>query len=105
MRHFYLLFVAVGLLAAQLPGDLPRVEAPGHEPDRKLPNGKSQREEIVKADHKRNLEDAAELARLAEQLKDDLDKGGSDTVSVKTLRKVDEIDKLARNIRGRLRRN
>lgn len=104
MRHLFLVFVAVFMVVAQVPGDLPRAEPPDRQTDPKLPNGKSQREEILKADHKTNLRDAAELARLAEELKDDLDKAGSNTVSVKTLKKLDDIDKLARNIRGRLRR-
>ena len=39
-----------------------------------MPNGKSQKEEILKAEHQQNLKDAAELANLAEQLKADLEK-------------------------------
>ncbi len=104
MRHFYLLFVAVFLLAAQFPDTLPRVDPPGRELDRKLPNGKSQREEIVKADYQSNLRDAAELNRLSQELKDDLEKSGSNTVSVKTLKKLDDVERLAKTIRGRLRR-
>src|ERR1035441_4919998 len=38
------------------------------------PNGKSQKEEILKAEHQQNLKDAAELAALAEQLKMELEK-------------------------------
>ena len=72
--------------------------------DQKLPSGKSQRDEIVKADHKRNVEDAVSLARLAEEIRDDLDKSGSGVVSVKLLKKLDDLDKLTRNIRGRLKR-
>ena len=37
-----------------------------------LPNGKSQKDEILKAEFQQNLKDAAELADLAEQLKIDL---------------------------------
>ncbi len=109
MRLLCLLLMAVFLSLAQIswaqvPEDLPRVEVPGQPSDRKLPNGKSQREEMVKADYKSNLRDVAELARLSEELKDELDKSGSNTVSVKTLKKLDDIEKLAKNIRNRLRR-
>src|SRR5258708_39349711 len=72
--------------------------------DQKLPSGKSQRDEIVKADHKRNVEDAVSLARLAEEIRDDLDKSGSGVVSVKLLKKLGDLDKLTHNIRGRLKR-
>ena len=104
MRHFLLLFVAVFFVVAQVPDDSRRIQPADHEEDRKLPNGKSQKDEIVKADYKTNMKDAAELARMAEELKDDLEKSGSGTVSVKTLKKLDDIEKLARSIRGRLKR-
>ena len=69
-----------------------------------MPNGKSQRDEILKADYTRNLADSAELARLAAEVKDDVEKGDRYSVSVKTLKKLDEIAKLTRNIHGRLSR-
>ena len=70
----------------------------------KLPNGKSQREEIIKADYKKNVEEAAELARLAEELKADLEKSDKNIVSVRNIKQTEEIEKLARSIRGRLKR-
>lgn len=99
-----LLFTMTLIALAQVPQDLPRVETPSEQQDRKLPNGKSQRDEIVKADYKKNVQDAAELSQLARELNDDLEKSGSNTVSVKTIKKLDDIEKLARNIRGRLKR-
>src|SRR5215831_4927057 len=69
-----------------------------------LPNGKSQREEMLKEDYKRNLEDAAELVRLAEDLKAELEKDDRYIVSLKALKGTDEIEKRAKNIRGRLKR-
>ena len=74
-------------------------------PDVKLPNGKSQRDEILKAEHEQNLKDAAELAQLAEQLKIDLEKDDRFVLSMATLKKTDEIEKLAKRIRTRLRHN
>ena len=74
-------------------------------PDIKLPNGKSQRDEILKAEHEQNLKDAAELAQLAEQLKIDLEKNDRFVLSMATLKKTDEIEKLAKRIRTRLRHN
>jgi hypothetical protein len=73
--------------------------------DVKLPNGKTQREEIVRVDYERNLRDAGELARLAEEIKDDLEKGDRNLVSVKTLKKLDDVEKLTKDIRQRLKRN
>lgn len=72
--------------------------------DTKLPNGKSQRDAIVKADYQKNLEESAALAKLAEELKSDLEKSDKNIVSVKAIKQAEEIEKLARSIRGRLKR-
>ena len=73
-------------------------------PDVQLPNGKSQREEILKQDHKKNLEDAAAMAKLAEEVSEDLEKDDRFVMSIKTLKKLDEIEKLAKAVRGRLKK-
>lgn len=72
--------------------------------DTKLPNGKSQREEIVKADHAKNVEEARELAKLSAELRDELDKSGQFVLSVGAIKKTEDIEKLAKRIRGRLKR-
>lgn len=98
-----LLLLCAGL--AQIPPPTPPpARFPAEDADPKLPNGKSQYNEIAKDDHKRNLEDAAELVKLATDLKADLEKGDAFVVSVKTIKKTDDIEKLARTIRGRLKR-
>src|SRR5215471_1477143 len=104
MRLVCLLSLAVMLLMGQAPEDFPPVRPPRDPLDRKLPNGKSQRDEIARADHKRNLEDSAQLAMLSQQLKEELDNGDAFVVSVKTVKKLDDIEKLAKDIRGRLKR-
>lgn len=70
----------------------------------KLPNGKSQREEILKADHERSLKDASELISLSEELKIDLEKSSRHVLSVASLKKLDEIEKIAKRIKSRLKR-
>jgi hypothetical protein len=69
-----------------------------------LPDGRNQTEEILKADHKKTLEDAAELVRLAGDLKGEVEKNDRHVVSVSSIKKTEEIEKLARRIRSRLRR-
>ena len=73
--------------------------------DVRLPNGKVQRDEILKAEHGQNLKDAAQLADLAEQLKQELEKNDRYVLSVSSLKKTDEIEKLVKKIRSRLRHN
>jgi len=75
----------------------------GEEEEVILPNGKSQRDEILKAEYAKNIQDAAELADLAQQLKLDLEKNDRFVVSMATIKKTDDIEKLAKRIRARLR--
>jgi hypothetical protein len=87
---------------AQLPNS-PQTPADGPGNIR-LPSGKLQRDEILKAEHQKNLEDASELMKLSEDLKIDIEKGDGQVLSLSALKKVDQIEKLAKRIRGRLKR-
>jgi len=71
----------------------------------RLPSGKSQRDEILKAEHEQNLKDAGQLVDLAQQLQQDLEKNDRFVLSLSTLKKTDDIEKLVKKIRSRLRRN
>jgi len=98
-------FALGGMLAAFAVLALPQVEPRQEPPAPPLPNGKSQQEEILKAEHERNLKDAAQLVEVAGQLKEDLEKNDRHVLSLATLKKTDEIEKLVKRIRSRLRRN
>ena len=71
--------------------------------DISLPSGKSQRDEILRIERERNIKDAAELAELADQLKEEIEKNDRFVFSISTLKKTDEIEKLAKRIRSRMR--
>jgi hypothetical protein len=94
--------LAAGLVFSQT--DSAERNRSGAGADVKLPNGKSQQEEILKAEFQKTLQDAAELVKLAEQLQDDLIKEDRHVLSIATLKKTEDIEKLARKIRTRLRR-
>lgn len=81
-------------------------QRPPHKEDEpvRLPDGRSQAEEILKADHKASLKDAAELLRLSEELKIDLEKNDRHVLSISSLKKTEEIEKLAKRIRSRMKR-
>lgn len=76
---------------------------PPNSSDRKLPNGKSQSDAIAKEDHQKALKDAEDLVAMAEQLRDELKRAGDYVVPVSSVKKTEEIEKLARKIRGRLK--
>ena len=74
------------------------------EEDVLLPNGKSQKEEILKVEHKLNLDDARRLVEVAQGLKAEFEKSDARVLSVNAIRNTEEIEKIAKRIRGRLRR-
>lgn len=71
--------------------------------DIKLPDGRSQRDAILKAEHEQNIKDAAELVDMAQELERDIEKNGAFVFSLATVKKTDDIEKLVKKIRGRLR--
>ena len=93
--------LAIGALFTLL---VASAQQPGEDPDIKLPSGKSQRQEILKVEHQKSIEDAARIIKLAEELKADLEKDEYQVLSISSLKKTEEIEKLARKIRERIRR-
>jgi hypothetical protein len=89
-------WIAFGQARGGLPPDDPQRDVT-------LPNGKSQREEILKAEREQNMKDAAQLVDLAKDLQTEIEKNESYVLPVSALKKTDEIEKLAKRIRGRLR--
>jgi hypothetical protein len=82
-----------------------RKTLPEHDPDEdvKLPNGRSQKDAISKQAHEDALKEVESLIRLAEDLRDELKHSGEHVVAVSSFRKTEEIEKLARQIRGKLK--
>jgi hypothetical protein len=100
-RFLVLLLLLAGSLASQLPQD-PRSD--GESAPARMPNGKLQSEEILKAEHARSLEDVAKLIKIAEELEDELIKNDRHVLSISSLKKAEEIEKLAKKLKGRIRK-
>ena len=74
MRTRILLLLCLSFV---LPAQFPHQEQPPPPPspeETRLPNGKLQRDEILKAEYEKSLQDSRELAKLAGELKTDLEK-------------------------------
>jgi hypothetical protein len=98
------LFSSTLLAGQQLPGDeIGRPRRKDDEEDVKLPNGKSQKDAISKQAHEDALKEIDSLIHLAEDLRDELKRSGNFVVAISSLKKTDEIEKLARRIRGKLK--
>ncbi len=97
--------VAWVLLAASMPAQVQRPpEAEKSTAPVRLPNGKLQQDEILKEDHEKSVKDAAQLIELSESLKQDLEKDDTHVLSISSLKKTEEIEKIAKRIRTRLKR-
>lgn len=77
---------------------------PSKTADVRLPNGKLQQDEILKADYEKSVKDAAQLIELSESLKKELEKDDRHVLSISSLKKTEEIEKIAKRIRARLKR-
>jgi hypothetical protein len=72
--------------------------------DRRMPNGQLQTDAILKADYEQNVKDARELTALAKSIELDFDKNDENVLSLGLLKKLDDVEKITKRIRGRLRR-
>jgi hypothetical protein len=104
MRRRSVVLIGLAPLAAAQVRPNSQSTDPMDERDLKLPNGKSQKDEILKADRERNIEDARALAKLSETLRDEIEKNDRFVLSIPTLKKLDEAEKLVKRIRGRMKR-
>lgn len=102
MRRTLLLPVFGVWLFAQLP--IPDQQNPDAPNILRTPDGRNRTELILKADHEASLKDMDTLRKLAEEVKIEMEKNDRHILSVATLKKLDEIEKLSKRIRGRMKR-
>ena len=109
MKQRILRCTLLAAVAAVCLAQMPDVTAPtgerhteAKEGEVKLPSGKLQRDEILKAEYAVNRKEAAQLLELAQQLRNDLEKNGQYVFSLSDVKKAEEIEKLAHKIRGRM---
>ena len=104
MKHRFRRCILLAAFAALCLAQMPRPKPPEN-PEIKIPDGKSQRDGMLKAEMTENRKEAAQLAELAQQLQSDLDKNSQYVFSLADLKKADEIEKLAHRIRTRMQHN
>lgn len=65
---------------------------------------RSQVDAILKADHAKSVEEAGKLVKLAQELQEELERSDRHVLSMTALKKAEEIEKLAKRIRNRMKR-
>ncbi len=88
-----------GVATAQHPQEREREDAP-----KRLPDGTLQSEAILKAEHKRLLTDAARIQMLGQEIEAELSKNMHHVLSLGMIKKLEEIESVAKRMRGRIRR-
>jgi hypothetical protein len=81
----------------ELQGLQPNLESPS------IPLSDKQKREMLKANFERMKRDAKEMADLAKDLRDQLDKSNENVLSLGIVDKADKIEKLARKIKSTAR--
>ncbi len=105
VRRALLLLVPAALGPRLLPAQK-TYPNPGDPPeDVRLPNGKRQQDEILKQEYEQNVKDAQELLNLARSFEEDLEKDDRFVLSVSSLKKLDDMEKLTKRIRSRMKRS
>ena len=95
----------LGWLVLLVAMSAPQAPLPQDRPDILLPSGKTQRQEILKADYEKTKSEAAELLDLVQNLKEAIDKNERHVLDLRAVKKAEEIEKLARRIKERMRRS
>ena len=94
--------IAASLVRAQQV--TPQITQGDETPERRMPNGQLQTDVILKADYEQNVKDARELTALAKSIELDFDKNDQNVLSLSLLKKLDDVEKITKRIRGRVRR-
>ena len=100
-RTSFLAVFGALLLAQQPPPDHPNPDTPNI---LRTPDGRNRTEMILKADHEASIKDVDTMRKIIEDVKIDMEKNDRHILSVATLKKLDEIEKLTKKIRGRMKR-
>ena len=70
----------------------------------RMPAGRSRNLTILKSDARKSKEDIEKLLALAQALREDIERSEHHAVDLGAVRKTEEIEKLAKRIRGRMKR-
>lgn len=92
--------IAGGFLVAQPP----ETRTPRESESVRLPNGRLQSEEILKSDFEQNLKEVKQMQKLLDEVRTEMEKNDRYVLSMGNLKKLEEVEKLSKQVRGRMRR-
>jgi hypothetical protein len=87
-----------------VPPEMTRIPDANQQHDINEQQAKKQSYEAANLERKKQIaEDSAKLLKLATDLKTEVDKTNKDTLSMNVIRKADEIEKLAHNVKEKMK--
>jgi hypothetical protein len=90
--------------ASTLPIPPPSPASPPSGADgRATPNGDARANAVLRTDYEQNRKDARDLIALAKSIELDFDKNDQNVLSLRLLKKLDDVEKITKRIRARLR--
>jgi hypothetical protein len=104
IRRAFLLLIPAALTATRLTAQRNTPPITDEPEDVRLPSGKKQKDEILKSDYEQNVKDARELVSISKSFEEDLEKDDRFVLSLSSLKKLDDIEKLTKRIRGRMKK-
>ena len=99
LRRFLLLLCLVLFASAQEP-----LPFPEHPHEKETPADAAAIESMLKARHEKNMKDLEKIARLVEDVQTDTRKNSRYIVSLQSLKDLEQIEKLSKRIRERMKR-
>lgn len=73
------------------------------EPQEDTPTAPNSPAKILKYQHEETLKDLEKLVKLTAEVQEEVEKAGENVLPLATLKKLDDVEKLARKIRSRLK--
>jgi len=67
------------------------------------PNSPATPAKLLKWEYDATLKDIDKLVKLTTEIREDMEKAGENVLPVATLKKLDEVERLTRKIRGRIK--
>lgn len=78
---------------------------PEREEPKRLPDGRLWSEAVIKANHEANLKDLERMRNILDSVREELEKTKGHVLPIKALKDLEELEKLSRRVRGRMRRH
>ena len=98
------LLLQPGGVSAQFPYPIDQLPKKPDDEGPRLPNGKLQRDVIVEHEHKKNMEDLRRIHELSGKVLEDMEKQTAFVFSLSTLKELEEMEKLSKDVTKRFKK-